>query len=187
MRFHPMAASSAAMTATGVSAVRAATSVPMVFATWVLTNAPTKFKMAAIKMAVHAGSTRVAMLVATALAVSWNPFVKSKDTATTIVAIRKARGKPPWPVGASAARNGMACSSIFQQYSVQHIRHVLTVIYRAFQVIVYLFPFDYQYRIRLTKKLLNAAPINVVAFVLQAVDLCQPLADGRSIAAIAQQ
>src|SRR5438067_9590290 len=56
---------------------------PTVFATFVELNAPTKFMMAAISTASRGDSARVETDVATALAVSWNPFVKSKPSATT--------------------------------------------------------------------------------------------------------
>jgi hypothetical protein len=45
-------------------------------------NAPTKFRIAARPMATRGGSARVEIEVATTLAVSWNPLVKSKASAT---------------------------------------------------------------------------------------------------------
>ena len=49
-------------------------------------NAPTKLRIAAIVTATRGGIARVEIEVATALAVSWKPFVKSKASAvpTTI-------------------------------------------------------------------------------------------------------
>ena len=49
-------------------------------------NAPAKFRTAARPTATRGGSARVEIDVATALAVSWNPFVKSNASAvpTTI-------------------------------------------------------------------------------------------------------
>ena len=44
-------------------------------------NAPTKFSTAASVTATRGGMARVEIEVATALAVSWNPFVKSKASA----------------------------------------------------------------------------------------------------------
>src|SRR5215813_6831120 len=95
-----MAARSAAITATGVSAAVLATSVPMVLATEVLMKAPRKLSAAAIPIATSGGNTRVEMLVATALAVSWKPLVNSNDNATRTVRIRKTR--PPVVPGAAA-------------------------------------------------------------------------------------
>jgi ubiquitin C-terminal hydrolase len=50
------------------------------------TKAPTKFRTAASVTATRGDIARVEMAVATAFAVSWNPFVKSKASAvaTTI-------------------------------------------------------------------------------------------------------
>ena len=49
-------------------------------------NAPAKFRIAARPTATRGGRARVEIDVATALAVSWNPFVKSNASAvpTTI-------------------------------------------------------------------------------------------------------
>jgi hypothetical protein len=54
---------------------------PTVVATAVVTKAPARFATAATKTAVRGESARVETEVATALAVSWNPFVKSKPSA----------------------------------------------------------------------------------------------------------
>ena len=58
--------------------------VATVFATAVVTNAPAKFAMEAIRTAILGVRARVDTEVATAFAVSWKPFVKSKPSATTI-------------------------------------------------------------------------------------------------------
>src|SRR5689334_13665508 len=94
------------MTATCVSAAGCATSVPMVFATAVLANAPRKLSTAAMMIANLAGSTRVEMLVATAFAVSWNPLVKSKASAMITVAMRKMRLLPTADEAALIAASG---------------------------------------------------------------------------------
>src|SRR5207244_2072231 len=44
-------------------------------------NAPTKLRTAALRTATRGDSARVETLVAIAFAVSWNPFVKSKNSA----------------------------------------------------------------------------------------------------------
>ena len=56
---------------------------PTVLATAVVTNAPTRFATAATGTACRGESARVETEVATAFAVSWKPFVKSKPSATT--------------------------------------------------------------------------------------------------------
>ncbi len=56
----------------------------IVLATSVERNAPTRFRMAASRTATLGLSAPVAMGVAIAFAVSWNPFVKSKNSASTM-------------------------------------------------------------------------------------------------------
>ena len=56
----------------------------IVFATSVLRNAPTRFSTAAIATATLGLSAPVAMGVAIAFAVSWNPLVKSKKRASAM-------------------------------------------------------------------------------------------------------
>ena len=56
---------------------------PTVFATAVVTKAPAKLVIEAIATAFRGESARVETEVATAFAVSWNPFVKSNPSATT--------------------------------------------------------------------------------------------------------
>ena len=53
------------------------TPLPTVFATAVVTKAPTRFATDAIATASRGGSARVEIEVATAFAVSWKPLVKS--------------------------------------------------------------------------------------------------------------
>ena len=62
---------------------------PTVFATAVVTNAPTRFATEATATAIRGESARVEIEVATAFAVSWNPFVKSKPSATTTTTTRR--------------------------------------------------------------------------------------------------
>ena len=79
-----MAPSSAARTVRVLIRSEATMSLPTVFATAVVTNAPARFAADAISTAIRGVSARVETDVATALAVSWNPLVKSKPSATTI-------------------------------------------------------------------------------------------------------
>src|SRR6266542_2849089 len=62
-------------------------------ATAVVTNAPARFAPDAIATAKRGESARVETEVATAFAVSWNPFVKSNPSATTTTTTR--RTSPP--------------------------------------------------------------------------------------------
>src|SRR5439155_15157919 len=52
------------------------------------TNAPTKFRSEAIPTATRGGAARVEIDVATTLAVSWNPFVKSNESAAPTISTR---------------------------------------------------------------------------------------------------
>ena len=87
-RFQPIAPISAAnstraVTYPGAVLIRPP---PTVCATSVDVNAPRKFITAAIATAVRALRARVETEVATAFAVSWNPFVKSKASAIATIA-----------------------------------------------------------------------------------------------------
>ena len=87
IRFQVIAPISAANTSESpaVPARTCALTMPlaMVAATLIETNAPTRFSTADIATATRGLSAPVAIEVATALAVSWNPLVKSKQTAVT--------------------------------------------------------------------------------------------------------
>ena len=61
---------------------------PTVFATAVVTNAPARFASAATVTACRGVSARVETEVATAFAVSWKPFVKSKASAVRMTTTR---------------------------------------------------------------------------------------------------
>src|SRR5437764_742897 len=85
---------------------------PTVFATSVPAIAPAKFSTAAITIATVGGSTRVEITVATALAVSWKPLMKSKMTASEMSTIRR----------------GVSWLSMLDHEATQHVRNVLTLI-----------------------------------------------------------
>src|SRR5580765_589865 len=83
MRFHTIAPASAAEIACRGTTVPTMP-LPTVFATAVPLIAPAKFRTPAIRIATHGLNTRVEMTVATALAVSWNPLMKSNTTASAM-------------------------------------------------------------------------------------------------------
>ena len=83
IRFQVIAPTSAARTVFSVARPVSMIPFPTVVATAVVTNAPARLASAAIRTARRGVSARVDTEVATALAVSWNPFVKSKPSATT--------------------------------------------------------------------------------------------------------
>ena len=68
---------------------------PTVFATAVVTNAPARLAIAATRTASRGESARVETEVATAFAVSWKPFVKSKPRATTTTTTSRTLSMPP--------------------------------------------------------------------------------------------
>src|SRR3954471_14494150 len=85
-RFQAMAPIRPANTIGGVMTSESTMPVAIVAATWSDMNAPTKFSVADIATAVRGPMARVETDVAIALAVSWNPLVKSNASAvaTTI-------------------------------------------------------------------------------------------------------
>src|SRR4029453_15916242 len=109
-RFHAIAPTRAAVTA--VSGTEPPTiPLPTVCATSVPLIAPTKFSTAAMAIATQGRSTRVEMTVATALAVSWNPLMKSNATASEIITTRS--GVTP-------------ALGMFDDETPQNVRNVLT-------------------------------------------------------------
>src|SRR5829696_7111894 len=85
-RFHAIAPTRPANTIAGVTSSASTMPFAIVAATSSEMNAPTKLRTAAMPTASRGDSARVEIDVATALAVSWNPFVKSNASAvpTTI-------------------------------------------------------------------------------------------------------
>ena len=73
---------------TTFSVIASASTIPdaIVAATLSETNAPTTLSTAALTTAARGERARVETLVAIEFAVSWNPFVKSKKSATTTTA-----------------------------------------------------------------------------------------------------
>ena len=80
-RFQTIAPITAASTVFSVARPESMIPFPTVFATAVVANAPARFATAAIATASRGESARVETVVATAFAVSWNPFVKSNASA----------------------------------------------------------------------------------------------------------
>ena len=83
IRFQTIAPISAASTVFSLARPVSMIPLPTVLATAVVTNAPARFAIAAISTASRGESARVETEVATAFAVSWKPFVKSKPSATS--------------------------------------------------------------------------------------------------------
>src|SRR5664279_5770376 len=85
VRFHRIAATRPAKIIVGVTNASLTKPPEIVFATSVDRNAPTPFRIAAITTAVRGRSAPVATDVPIALALSWKPLVKSKNSAVTTV------------------------------------------------------------------------------------------------------
>src|SRR6185312_16905630 len=87
-RFHKIAPTSPAKITAGVILVSSTNPLEIVLATWTDKNAPTRLRTPASRTAVRGRSAPVAIVVATALAVSWNPLVKSKASAVRTTTTR---------------------------------------------------------------------------------------------------
>src|SRR5919204_147368 len=88
-RFQAMAPASAASSVCCVARFASMSPLATFFATAVVTNAPARLATAAISTATRGVTARVPTEVAIAFAVSWNPFVKSKPSATTTTTTRR--------------------------------------------------------------------------------------------------
>ena len=95
-RFQVIAPISPAKTMLSVIALGSTTPLAIVVATASERNAPTTLRRAERPTATRGGSARVAIDVAIALAVSWNPLVKSNASAVpTTITSRKSLPMPP--------------------------------------------------------------------------------------------
>ena len=94
-RFQAIAPNRPASTVCIVTRLVSSTPLPTVVATAVVTNAPTRFATDATATAIRGESARVETEVATAFAVSWNPLVKSKPSATTTTTTRRKSPSTP--------------------------------------------------------------------------------------------
>src|SRR3954471_19393104 len=90
-------------------------------------NAPTKFRIAAPPTATFGGSARVEIEVATTLAVSWNPFVKSKASA---VATTRPKSRSE------------STSGVLEDDALQHVRALLGGVDPALEPLVDVLPAD---------------------------------------------
>ena len=88
-RFQEIAPNNAASTVVVVASPESMIPLPTVLATAVVTKAPARFAAEAMSTAIRGDNARVDTDVATALAVSWKPLVKSKPSATTITSTSK--------------------------------------------------------------------------------------------------
>src|SRR5690242_2273851 len=81
-------------------------------ATAVVTNAPARFATDAINTAIRGESARVLTDVAIAFAVSWNPLVKSKPSATTTTRTNRTSFTTTPLAVSFSGRAGFACAPV---------------------------------------------------------------------------
>src|ERR687886_659647 len=127
-RFHAIAPSSAASTVFSVASPVSMIPFPTVFATAVVTNAPARFATAATSTAMRGESARVDTDVATAFAVSWKPFVKSKPSEAATTTTR--RTSPPTPL------------AVLHHDGFEDVRRVLARVHGLLELLVDVLPAD---------------------------------------------
>ena len=158
MRFHEMAPSRADITTTRPGLMASVLAMVLDTFAWknaTVTTAPTRLKTAESPTAARGERARVEIEVAIALAVSWNPFVKSKRTATPIVSHRR-----------------IAASRILDRDRLHDIGRVLASVHRGFEQVVDVLPLD-QLRglAHRREELSDRGARERVALVLEPVDL----------------
>src|SRR3954452_5885216 len=168
-RFHTIAPTSPAKTT--VSVIDPASTMPpaIVAATWSERNAPTKFRIAAPPTATFGGSARVEIEVATTLAVSWNPFVKSKASAVATTRTK---------------RRSESTSGVLEHDPLDHVRALLARVDAALEALVDVLPADHGHRVdAVIEQRRHRLAGDAVAVFLEPVDL-----DGevREVAEVAQ-
>src|SRR5438132_7546747 len=153
---------------------------PMVVATATpKPKAATKLKNAAQTTAALGVSTRVDTTVAIEFAASWKPFMKSNARATRM---RAPRTSMRWEVGVGAA------SAVLERHTFDHVRDVLAAVDRVLQVVVDLLPLDHVDGIGArAEEAGDRAPQELVAQVLEAVDLRAVGEEARPVLQVAQR
>src|SRR2546421_165645 len=130
-------------------------------ATKVAPTAPPKFRIAAKPTARRGDMARVEIDVATTLAVSWNPLVKSKASAvtTTMPRIRS--------LSIAAAR-----SRVLDDDALEDVGHLLGGVDRRLQALEEVLPADHDHRVdAVVEEGSHRLAAHPVAVVLQPVDL----------------
>ena len=110
IRFQAIAPTRPAKMTVGVIAVASTMSSAIVAATWIEMKAPTKLRIAAMPTAARGDRAWVEIDVATTLAVSWKPFVKSNTSAVpiTITSTMSPSTPPPFLTVTDGAGNAQA-------------------------------------------------------------------------------
>src|SRR5919199_1852990 len=162
-RFQAMAPITAASTVCSVASPVSMIPFPPVFAPAVVTKAPARFATAATRTAMRGESARVDTDVATAFAVSWKPFVKSKPSEATTTTTR--RTSPPTPL------------AVLHDDRLEDVRGVLARVDGLLELLVDVLPADDRDRVLLgAEELGDGATVEVVALVLEGAELDQLVA-----------
>src|SRR3954471_14888504 len=132
-------------------------------------NAPTKFRIAAPPTAMLGGRARVEIEVATTLAVSWKPFVKSKASAVAMT---------------STKSRSESTSGVLQDDGLEHVGAQLRGVDAALEALVDVLPADHGHRVdAVVEQRRHRLAGHAVAVVLEAVDLDRVV---RQVAEVAQ-
>src|SRR3954471_20906157 len=170
-RFHMIAPIRPAKTIVIVIAPESTIPFAIVAATACEMKAPTKLRIAAMPTAVRGGSARVEIEVATTLAVSWKPFVKSNARAapTTMTRIRSL---------------STAASGVLDDDALEDVGDRLGRVDRALEALVDVLPADHDHRVDATlEQRRHGLARDPVAVVLEPVDLDRVV---RHVAEVAQ-
>src|SRR5207248_4706441 len=160
IRFQVIAASRAATTASSLACFGSTRPAPTVLATAVPVTAPKKFSAAAIRIAWSGVSTRVAITVAMALAVSWKPLMKSKTIPSATTTIR------------------IVTSGILLDHGPQDVSHVFTPVGGVLDDLQDLLPAEQLEPVApFLDQPRQCHPQHAVGLVLQSVDLDRALLD----------
>src|SRR5438309_2388729 len=130
-------------------------------------NAPAKFSSEARPIATRGGRARVEIDVATTLAVSWNPLVKSNASAvpttrTKITSLCIALPLEPPPSG----------SRVLDDDALEDVRDPLGRVDRVLEALVDVLPADHDHRVDpVVEQRRHRLPRDAVAVVLEPVDL----------------
>src|SRR3954453_13632625 len=135
-RFHAIAPMSPANTIVGVMVAASTIPLATVAATASEMNAPTKLRIAANVTATRGGIARVEIAVATTLAVSWKPLVKSNASAvpTTMTRTMSLLKRPP-------------ASRVLDDDALEDVRDRLAGVDRVLEPLVDVLPADHDHRV----------------------------------------
>src|SRR5579864_59691 len=158
-KFEKIAPKSAERTTTCVTVSAAIKPSPIVAATAVPLKAPRTLSRAASRIAVRIGSTPVLMTVATALAASWKPLMKSNTSANRTTRTR---------VRTTAL---MATSCVLDHDGLERIAYVVAGVERFLQALEELLVLEQRDGVRLClEHLAELSTEDLVALALQTLD-----------------